>query len=209
MRRCQMFTVSARFVTVILPRINIQNARWEVTYIHLLYYHWIIHDNKYLAVRTCFLASFNGVMSAAVQRCTFRVENIYCHAKMTWAGVLIIQYTCMDLMCFCYFREVSCFKKKGQKYLFVWSYSVLSFGDMVVKIRAVQTLPLDLDVDEWLASQSSSFTRQRLRLSIRRVRSWVRSRALLAIVMKVESSLLPCRSLLVYSVIFRQLTNNW
>ena len=189
MRWCQMLTVSAPFVTVILPRLNIQHARWELTYIKLFDYHWIVHGNKYLAVRTCFLASFNGVMSAAMQRGAFRVENIYCQAKMTWAGMLIIQYTFMYVICFCYFREVSCFDKKGQKYLFVWSYAVLAFGDMVEKIHALQTLALV--GGEWLASQSNSFTLQRLRLCIRRVRSWVRSRALLGIVTEVESLFLP------------------
>jgi len=191
MRWCQMFAVSARFVTVILLGLNIQNARWEVTYIKLFYYHWIIHGNKYLAARTCFLASFNGVMTAAMQRGTFPVANIYCHAKMTWADMLIIQYAFMYLIlvCFCYLREVSCFDKDAQKYLFVWSYVFLAIGDMIVKIHALQTLALD--GGEWLTLQSSSFTLQRLRLCMRRVRSLVRPRALLDIVTKVEFLLLP------------------
>ena len=128
MRRCQMFTVSARFVTVILPRLYILNARWEVTYIKLFYCHWIIHGNKYIAVRTCFLASFNGVMSAAMQRGAFRVLNIYCHAKIMWSGMLIIHYTFMHVICFCYFREVSCFDKKGQKCLKLCRLGVWRYG---------------------------------------------------------------------------------
>jgi len=37
-------------------------------------------------------------MTAAMQRGTLRVENMYCHAEMTWAGKLIIQYTLMYLI---------------------------------------------------------------------------------------------------------------
>lgn len=188
MRWCQMFSVSARFVSVILLGLNIQNARWEVTYIKLFYYHWIIYGNKYLAARTCFLASSNGVMTAALQRGTFWVENIYCHAEMTWTGMLVIQYTFMYLIlvCFGYFREVSCFDKDAQKYLFVWSYAVLAIGDMIVKIHALQILALD--GGEWLTSQSRS--RDCVSVSIV-LRSWVRPRALLDIVTKVESLLVP------------------
>jgi hypothetical protein len=78
-------------------------------------------------------------MSAATQRGTFRVKNIYCHAKMTRAGMLIIQCTFVYFICLCYFGKMSYFDKKGLKVSFVWSYAVLAFGDMVVKIHALET----------------------------------------------------------------------